>query len=150
MKFILCSLLSEFHFLLWKKKQIFCKPALRGRLFVRRAVAPNKANRQFHGIAYRNFDRLDGYVRERIRTALSNRGRKHGNRTQAKLLHVKYGVEFFIKDMGLVNGEYMRLTANGFLNSIDDYLAYRTAQKAKRKRPLNAARIRALNYAYAK
>lgn len=114
------------------------------------AAACREANRVFHGIAFKRFDKLDGYVRERIRTALSNRGRKHGNRMQAKLLRVKYGVDFFVRDMGLVSGEFLRLSAIGLMANTDDYLALLVRKKARHRRPYSASRANYYKFAYAK
>ena len=62
---------------------------------------------KFHGICYKNYSKLDGYVRQRLRVNFSCRGKKHGGQAQGKLLSVKYNNQFFIKDMKLVCGRYL-------------------------------------------
>ena len=63
--------------------------------------------RRFHGYCFMDYTKLDGYVRHRLRVNFSCRGKKHGGQMQGKLLTVKYGNDFFIRDMGLVNGRYL-------------------------------------------
>ncbi|MBQ8563724.1 MAG: group II intron reverse transcriptase/maturase [Firmicutes bacterium] len=49
----------------------------------------------------------DGYIRNRLRVAFANRGRKSARYVDGKLLTVKYGNSFFLKNMGLESGRYM-------------------------------------------
>ena len=63
--------------------------------------------RRFHGYCFMDYTKLDGYIRHRLRVNFSCRGKKHGGQAQGKLLTVKYGNDFFIRDMGLVNGRYL-------------------------------------------
>lgn len=63
--------------------------------------------KKFHGYCYMSYSKLDGYIRHRLRVNFSCRGKKNGGQAQGKLLAVKYGNDFFIKDIGLVNGRYL-------------------------------------------
>lgn len=113
--------------------------------------ACREKGRTFHGHAFKGYDRLDGYVRERLRTALSNRGRKHGNRKQAKMLHVKYGVDFFVRIMGIVSGDLLRISALGQEISAEEYMRIRELRKARRKRSKPSQKQRMFfQYAYMK
>lgn len=51
--------------------------------------------------------RMDGYIRQRLRVNLANRGRRHARFVDGRMHHIKYGNEFFLKEMGLVNGRYL-------------------------------------------
>lgn len=89
---------------------------------------------------------LDSYVRHRLRVNFSCRGKKHGGQVQGKLLKVKYGNKFFIKDMKLVTGSYLKAL---YLNpnvSVDEFLL----TIGNRKRAHNSSVIRFYKYAYAK
>lgn len=103
---------------------------------------------QFHGYPYRNYHKLDGYVRQRLRVNFSNRGKKHGGVRQGKLLTVKYGNEFFIKDMKLVTGRYLNDLVYNSTLTIEEYI-----EKHKKKNPPvyhNGAKDGFFKYAYAK
>ena len=97
----------------WKNK---LNPVIRGKynyfLISARAclAVKNKLKElgyKFHGICYQGYSKLDGYVRQRLRVNFSCRGKKHGGQRQGKLLTVKYGNLFFVKDMKLVSGGYL-------------------------------------------
>lgn len=109
-----------------------------------------KRNKPFHGMATLDFEKLDGYVRERLRTAFSNRGRLHGNRKQATLLHVKYGIEFFLKKMKLVCGALMKIQVRDSSYNVNRYLEHWEIRKSKRRTRTSAERSRFFMYANAK
>lgn len=99
-----------------------------------------------HGIPNVPTDELDGYVRQRLRVNFSCRGKKHGGQMQGKLLKVKYSNKFFIKDMKLVTGSYLKALCHYPNATIDDYLL----TLGKRKRTDNPKVARFFKYAYAK
>lgn len=102
--------------------------------------------RECHAIANVPTYALDSYVRQRLRVNFSCRGKKHGGQLQGKLLTVKYGNKFFIKDMKLVTGAYLEALCTNPNTSIDDFLL----TIGKRKRTYNANVVRFYNYAHAK
>lgn len=89
---------------------------------------------------------LDSYVRHRLRVNFSCRGKKHGGQVQGKLLKVKYGNKFFIKDMKLVTGSYLKALYLNPNASVDEFLL----TIGNRKRAHNSSVIRFYKYAYAK
>lgn len=50
---------------------------------------------------------LDGYIRQRLRMSLANRGKRHARYADGKILKVKYDNEFFLKVMRIVSGQYL-------------------------------------------
>lgn len=104
--------------------------------------------RCMHGIPVLNTKVLDGYVRQRLRVNFSCRGKRHGGQKQGKMLTVKYGNRFFIKSMGLVTGEYMKIQQYNPRISIDEFISF--MESKKKKRTLNTKQQRYLQYAYAK
>ena len=109
-----------------------------------------KRGRNFKGIAYKEYSRLDGYVRERLRTAFSCRGKKHGNRRQAKLLHLKYDIEFFVSNMELVCGELLQMRVRREELTTEEYLNHRQTVKGRKRRKSTPARNQFFQYAQAK
>ena len=102
--------------------------------------------RECHAIASVPTYALDSYVRHRLRVNFSCRGKKHGGQVQGKLLTVKYGNKFFIKDMKLVTGAYLEALCTNPNTTIDDFLL----TIGKRKRTYNANVVRFYNYAHAR
>ena len=100
-----------------------------------------------YGIPSTPFVRLDSYVRQRLRFNFSCRGKKHGGQRQGKLLTVKYGNSFFIKDMGLITGMYMYAQHSHPSTTIDEYL---NIINSKNKRIYNPNKSRFFSYVYAK
>ena len=137
----------------WKE---ILNPILRGKFNyflipfeVKKELEPilKEMGRTMYGIPALKTDVLDGYVRQRLRVSFSCRGKKHGGQTQGKLLTVKYGNEFFVKDMGLVTGEYLKCLILSPNLSIDDFL---TIQKTRNKRTYTNTKDRFFKFAYAK
>lgn len=104
--------------------------------------------RCMHGIPVLNTKMLDGYVRQRLRVNFSCRGKSHGGQKQGKMLTVKYGNRFFIKSMGLVTGEYMKIQQNNPRISIDEFINF--MENEKKKRTSGTKQQRFFQYAYAK
>lgn len=120
-------------------------PVLRGKfnyfLAANRAVRAvweecRRRGMRFHGRAKRTYQQLDAYVRQRLRVNFANRGRRHAKLRDAKMLTVKYGNAFFLKDMGLVSGQYMAdllrdpaLTKDEFLSSHKRRRKWRSDQR---------------------
>lgn len=50
------------------------------------------------------YQNIDGYVRNRLRVAFANRGKRSGRYRERKILTVKYPNNFFMEVMGLVTG----------------------------------------------
>ena len=90
----------------------------------------------FHGQAKRSYDSLDAYVRQRLRVNIANRGKgKHAGQHAGKLMTVRYGNGFFLKEMGLVSGQYMAdLLRNPGLTP-DEFLASRKRRRKWRGDP---------------
>lgn len=137
----------------WKE---ILNPILRGKFNyflipfeVKKELEPilKEMGRTMYGIPALKAGALDGYVRQRLRVSFSCRGKKHGGQTQGKLLTVKYGNEFFVKDMGLVTGEYLKCLILSPNLSIDDFL---TIQKERNKRTYTNTKDRFFKFAYAK
>ena len=137
----------------WKE---ILNPILRGKFNyflipfeIKKELEPilKEMGRTMHGIPALNAGVLDGYVRQRLRVSFSCRGKKCGGQVQGKLLTVKYGNEFFIKDMGIVTGEYLKCLILSPNLSIDDFL---TKQKARNKRTYTTTKDRFFKFAYAK
>lgn len=121
----------------WKE---ILNPILRGKFNyflipfeVRKELEPilKEMGRNMYGIPTLKTSALDGYVRQRLRVSFSCRGKKHGGQTQGKLLTVKYGNEFFVKDMGLVTGEYLKYLIFSPNLSIDEFLSQTKEGKKK-------------------
>ena len=99
-----------------------------------------------HAIASVPTNELDSYVRHRLRVNFSCRGKKHGGQVQGKLLTVTYGNKFFIKDMNLVTGTYLRALYYHPNTTIDEYLS----AIDKKKRTDLRDKSQFFKYAYAK
>lgn len=102
--------------------------------------------RECHAIASVPTYALDSYVRHRLRVNFSCRGKKHGGQVQGKLLTVKYGNKFFIKDMKLITGSYLRALYFYPNTTIDEYLS----AIEKKKRTDHCDNSQFFKYAYAK
>lgn len=102
--------------------------------------------RVFHGIPFKKYEALDGYVRQRLRVNFANRGKRHAGYTDGKKYTVKYGNRFFLKDMGLVSGAFLRSRLFYPDHSIDDFLAVR----AKKKNPYDQGKDEFFKIALAK
>ena len=102
--------------------------------------------RILHGIPSVPARELDGYVRHRLRVNFSCRGKKHGGQVQGKLLTVKYGNKFFIKDMKLITSSYLRTLFYYPNTTIDDYLM----AISKKKRINKQDKSQFFKHAYAK
>lgn len=105
-------------------------------------------DRRLHGIPILDSNNLDGYVRQRLRVNFSCRGKKHGGQRQGKLLTVKYGNKFFIKDMGLVTGSFLKDVMFNPKITTDEYL--KIIEGKKKKRTVNRDKSQFFKYAYAK
>ena len=104
-------------------------------------------NRESHGLFASPFGETDGYVRQRLRVSFSCRGKKHGGIRQSKLLNVKYGNSFFVKDMKLVTGGFLQTRILYPDRSVDEYLEYIGTHKKKRTVTPEAKRFYKLAYA---
>lgn len=102
---------------------------------------------RFHGRAKRTYQRLDAYVRQRLRVNFANRGRRHAKQRDARMLTVKYGNAFFLKDMGLVSGQYMADLLRDPSLTPDDFLA---SHKRARKWRTDAKTVAFFGYATAR
>lgn len=125
-----------FSFEKWAK---ILNPVLRGKFnyfqIISRACKEVKETMEkdgnpFHGYPHMNYDILDSYVRQRLRVNFSCRGKKHGGVRQGKMLTVKYGNEFFIKDMKLVTGKYLNNLVYNSTLTIEEYI-----EKLRKKNP---------------
>lgn len=83
----------------------------------------------FHGLSYEGYAKLDGYVRQRLRVNFANRGKRHAKVWDAKMYHVKYGVAFFVKTIGLVSGQFMHRQIWYPQETVDEFLASRSKTK---------------------
>ena len=83
----------------------------------------------FHGRAKRTYQQLDAYVRQRLRVNFANRRRGHAGQRDARMLTVKYGNAFFLKEMGLVSGQYMADLLRDPSLTMDDFLASRKKRR---------------------
>ena len=137
----------------WKE---ILNPILRGKFNyflipfeVKKELEPilKEMGRTMYGIPALKAGVLDGYVRQRLRVSFSCRGKKHGGQTQGKLLTVKYGNEFFVKDMGLVTGEYLKYLIFSPNLSIDEFLSQ---TKERKKKYRKGYRSEFFKFAYAK
>lgn len=63
-----------------------------------------KAGKVFRGKAIFRPNSLDGYVRGRLRVNFANRGKKSAKIKDGFMLHVKYGIDFFVSTIGLFTG----------------------------------------------
>lgn len=98
--------------------------------------------------AYKKYDRLDGYVRQRLRVNFANRGKRHAGVKDGNLLNVKYGNSFFRLTMKLVSGAYLAESIRREI-SIEEFDALQNAKNKSRYR--NDARTnRFFEFAYAK
>ena len=102
----------------------------------------------FHGICYQEYSKLDGYVRQRLRVNFSCRGKKHGGQRQGKLLTVKYGNLFFLKDMKLVSGRFLYNLVFTPNMTIEEFIAKGKHKNRPSMFDLNKSRF--FKYAYAK
>lgn len=134
----------------WKER---LNPIIRGKynyfLISARACleVKKKLGFKFHGYCFYDYMSLDGYIRQRLRVNFSCRGKKHGGQRQGKLLTLKFNNEFFIKDMGLVNGRYLyNLVFNPNL-TIKEFIA---SGKHKNTTEFNDTKPRFFKYALAK
>lgn len=84
---------------------------------------------RFHGRAKRTYQQLDAYVRQRLRVNFANRGRRHARQRDAKMLTVRYDNAFFLKEMGLVSGQYMADLLRDPTLTIGDFLASRKRRR---------------------
>lgn len=103
---------------------------------------------KFHGYCFSKYNVLDGYIRHRLRVNFSCRGKKHGGQRDGKLLTVKYDNEFFIKDMGLVNGRYLFNVL--FYPEMTTEMFIEKGKHKTRKREYNRAKDKFFAYALAK
>ena len=108
----------------------------------------NEKNRTCHAVVKEPFGETDPYVRQRLRVAFSCRGKKHGGMRQGKLLTVKYGNSFFVKEMGLIAGPILKARIYKPDYSVEDYLEFLNTHK--KKRTMDDGRRRFYRYAYAK
>ena len=98
--------------------------------------------------AYRRYEELDGYVRQRLRVNFANRGKRHAGVKDGKLMTVKYGNSFFRLTMKLVSGAYLAECIRRDI-SIEEFDAQQKTKKKNRCR--NDARTkRFFEFAYAK
>ena len=128
----------------WKEK---LNPVIRGKynyfLISARACRDVKnkfkeTGREFHGIWYKSYERLDGYIRHRLRVNFSCRGRKHGGQKQGKLLTIKYDNGFFVRDLELVCGKYLLQQIFDPFMTFDDFIkngGYRRPSKYNGSKP---------------
>lgn len=108
--------------------------------------ALKQRGRSFHGIPYRGYVGLDGYVRQRLRVNFANRGRRHAKYCDGRMLTVKYGNAFFAKTMGLISGQFMHWKFYSPSGTIDEFLN----SNAKHRWHGTAKANRFFNYAYAR
>lgn len=133
-------------------------PILRGKfnyfMIVQRAcnavaAVLKERGRSFHGISYKGYVDLDGYVRQRLRVNFANRGRHHARVKDGFILHVKYSNAFFIKEIGLVCGQFMHWQMYNPSLSVDDFLAT-LKQRNKYRGRSTKSNSQFFNLAYAK
>lgn len=77
----------------------------------------------------------------------ARRRRRHAGQRDGKLLTVKYGNAFFLKDMGLVSGQYVTDRLRNPDLTLDEFLASR---KRRRKKRTDAETARFFAYANAR
>ena len=106
----------------------------------------DERRKPFHGCPFKDYQRLDGYVRQRLRVNFASRGKHHARYADGMIFSVKYGIEFFLKEMGLVSGEYLRNRIFYPDRNIDDFLSVRK----KKKNPYDPKKDRFFKYALAK
>ena len=102
---------------------------------------------RFHGRAKRTYRQLDAYVRQRLRVNFARRDRRHAGVRDARMLSVRYGNAFFLKEMGLASGQYMADRLRDPTLTPDEFLA---SQKRKRKWRTDAKTTAFFGYAYAR
>lgn len=102
-----------------------------------------KRGRPFHGCFFYKYDRLDGYVRQRLRVNFGNRGKRHAGYRDGDMLKVKYNNKFFIRTIKLVTGSYLYHKLFHAESTIDDYLERRSAGR----RSWSPARAKFFEYA---
>lgn len=107
----------------------------------------SRRNMAFHGRARRNYNDLDGYVRQRLRVNFANRGKRHALWKDGKMLTVKYGNSFFARVLGLVSGHYMAMQIRDPSITIDAYLM---SIKGKRRKRYDAKTKAFFEFAYAR
>lgn len=101
-----------------------------------------------HAVPYKDFESLDGYVRNRLRVAFSCRGKKHGGVKQGRLLTVKYNNRFFIEQMELTCGQFMLNQLYFPDKSVSDFCDFLDSRK--KPKVSNSNRERFFRYALAK
>ena len=99
-------------------------------------------------MAYRRYEELDAYVRQRLRVNFANRGKRHAGVKDGKLMTVKYGNSFFRLTLKLVSGAYLAESIRREI-SIEEYDALQKEKKKNRYRN-DACTNRFFEYAYAK
>lgn len=102
---------------------------------------------RFHGRAKRTYQKLDAYVRQRLRVNFANRGRRHAGQRDARMMTVKYGNDFFLLDMGLVSGQLLADRVRDPQLSAEDFLA---RHKRRRKWRSDAKTAEFFGYANAR
>ena len=87
----------------------------------------------------------DGYIRNRLRVAFAGRKRGSVRYVDGKLLTVKYGNSFFLKDMELVSGRYLYWKHYYPEMSKEEFL-----ERTKKKSKYNPKKDKFFRYALAK
>ena len=87
--------------------------------------------KEFHGKAFGKYDGLDGYVRQRLRVNFANRGKRHAGYTDGRMYGIRYGNEFFVRDMGLVCGAYLKAETLYPGMNIDDFIMSKPWKKSR-------------------
>lgn len=96
-------------------------------------------------VSTKMYSQLDGYIRQRLRVALANRGRVHARYADGKILTVKYNNEFFLKVMKIVSGQYLHWQTYDENITIDEFL-----EKSKIKSKYNNKKDEFFKYALAR
>ena len=138
----------------WRKE---LNPVLRGKFnyfqICNRAckavmIECQKRHIPYRATAYRDYERLDGYVRQRLRVNFANRGKRHAGVSDGKLMTVKYGNSFFRLTLKLVSGAYLAECIRREI-SIEEFDAQQKAKNKSRYRN-DAHTNRFFKFAYAK
>lgn len=139
----------------WAKE---LNPVLRGKfnyfLICNRACKAVRAECLKRGMtckatAFKGYDDLDGYVRQRLRVNFGNRGKRHAKVKDGKMLNVKFPNNFFLLIMKLTSGAYLAEKIRHEDLTLEQYSAQ---QKMKKKRKfINDERTnRFFKFAYAR